>query len=265
VEPTAPRFCGTIRAIGRRGSRAGRSLKMAALEEIITIEEICRPRTPTQFLEWFEDKLREIKETDVINDQVILREGIGKFFYEEVFPLYRLFQNKKDTWSNLKFKNVYGNQPFDVEIFGSKECEFPSFLEITIADQNYEDHLRMRYFTEHGHVCMTGSVTYTGSKKTGLNVSVANEAREHTEMNQEKKDLIRIAITRKTSKAYPENTGLLVYFDDYVVFSRYKDKTVMDGFLDELDVGWTDKFSALYLVGASGNQIWERYRSEQDA
>jgi len=39
----------------------------------------------------------------------------------------------------------------------------------------------------------------------------------------------------------------------------------MDGFLDELDVGWTDKFSALYLVGASGNQIWERYRSEQDA
>ena len=238
---------------------------MAALEEIISIEEICSPRTPTQFLEWFEDKLREIKETDVINDQVILREGISKFFYEEVFPLYRLFQNKKDAWSNLKFKNVYGEQPFDVEIFGSRECEFPSFLEITMADQNYEDHLRMRYFTEHGDVCMTGPVTHTGTKKTGLNISVANEAREHTEMNQEKKDLIRIAITRKTSKAYPENTGLLVYFDDYVAFSRYKDKAVMDGFLDEVDVGWTDKFSALYLVGASGNQIWERHRNEQAA
>jgi hypothetical protein len=165
----------------RRGSQ--HSLKMAALEEIITIEEICSPRTPTQFLEWFEDKLREIKETDVINDQVILREGIAKFFYEEVFPLYSLFQNKKDAWSNLRFKNVYGNQPFDVEIFGSKEYELPSFLEITIADQNYEDHLRMRYFTEHGHVCMTGPVTYTGTKKTGLNVSVANEARDHTEVN----------------------------------------------------------------------------------
>jgi hypothetical protein len=84
-------------------------------------------------------------------------------------------------------------------------------------------------------------------------------------INQEKKDLIRIAITRKTSKAYPENTGLLVYFDDYLAFRRYKDKAVMDEFLDKLDVGWTDKFSALYLVGASGNQIWERYRSEKDA
>jgi|GEM_PF-1932172 len=238
---------------------------MAALEEIITIEEICSLRTPTQFLEWFEDKLREIKERNVINDQVILREGIAKFFYEEVFPLYRLLQNKKDAWSNLKFKNVYGNQSFDVEIFGSKEYELPSFLEITIADQKYEDHLRMWYFAEHGHVCMTGPVTYTGTKKTGLNVSVANEARQHAEMNQEKKDLIRIAITGKTSKSYPENTGLLVYFDDYVAFSRYKDKAVMDEFLDELDVDWTDKFSALYLVGASGNQIWERYRSEQEA
>jgi spore coat polysaccharide biosynthesis predicted glycosyltransferase SpsG len=112
---------------------------------------------------------------------------------------------------------------------------------------------------------MTGPVTHTGTKKTGLNVSVANEARKHTKLNQEKKDLIRIAITRKTSKAYPENTGLLVYFDDYVAFSRYKDEAVMEGFLEELDVSWTEKFSALYLVGASGNQIWERYRSEQGA
>jgi len=75
---------------------------MADLEEIITIEEICSPRTPTQFLEWFENKLSEMKETDGINDQVILREGIGKFFYEEVFPLFRLLQNKKDAWSNLR-------------------------------------------------------------------------------------------------------------------------------------------------------------------
>lgn len=237
---------------------------MAALEEIITIEEICSPRTPTQFLEWYEDKLREIKETDGINNQVILREGIAKFFYEEVFPFYRLLQNKKEAWSNLKFKIAYGNQPFDVEIIGSKENEFPSFIEITIA-KKYEDHLRMRYFTEHGHVCMTGPVEYTGTKKTGLNVSVTNEAGDLAEMNQEKKDLIRNRIAQKTSKAYPENTGLLVYFDDYVAFSMYKDKAVMDKFLDELDVDWTDKFSALYLVGASGNQIWERYRSKQDA
>lgn len=237
---------------------------MATLEEIISIEEICSPRTPAQFLEWFEDTLREIKQTDGINDQVILRERIGKFFYEEVFPLFRLLQNKKDAWSNLKFKNVYGDQPFDVEIFGSKECEFLSFLEITMADQNYEDHLRMRYFTEHEDVCMTGPVTHTGTKKTGLNVSVANEAGDLTEMNQEKKDLIRNAIARKTLKAYPGNTVLLVYFDDYVAFSRYKDKAVMDRFLAELDVNWKDNFSALYLVGASGNQIWERSRSEQD-
>jgi hypothetical protein len=235
---------------------------MATLEEIITIEEICSPRTPTQFLEWFEDKLQEIKETNGVNDQVILRKGIGKFFYEEVFPLFRLLQNKRDVWRELKFKNVRGDQSFDVEIIGSKESEIPSYLEITIAE-NYKDYLRMRYFTEHGDVCMTGPVTHTGTKKTGLNVSVANEARKHTEMNQEMKDRIRIAITRKTSKAYPANTGLLVYFDDYGAFSRYKDKTVMDGFLDELDVGWIDRFSALYLVGASGNQIWERYRSEQ--
>jgi len=237
---------------------------MAALEEIIKIEEICSSRTPTQFLEWFEDKLREIKETDVINDQVILREGIAKFLYEEVFPLYRLLQNKKDAWRDLKFKNVYGDQPFDVEIIGSKKNEFPSFLEITIAEK-YEDHLRMRYFTEHGHVCMTGPVEYTGTKKTGLNISVPSEMGDLAEINRGKKDLIRNRIAQKTSKAYPENTGLLVYFDDGVAFSRYKDKAIMDGFLDELDVGWTDKFSALYLVGASGNQIWERYRSKQDA
>jgi hypothetical protein len=92
--------------------------------------------------------------------------------------LYRLLQNKKDVWSNLKFKNVYGDQPFDVEIFGPREYGLPSFLEITITDQNYENHLRMRYFTGHRHVCMTGPVTYTGTKKIGLNVSVANEARE---------------------------------------------------------------------------------------
>lgn len=239
-------------------------MRMAALEEIITIKDICSPRTPTQFLKWFEDKLLKIRQTDGINDQVILREGIANYFYKEVFPLYRLIQNKKDAWSKLRFKNVHGYQPFDVKIFGSKECEFPYFLEITIADLSYEDHLRMKYFIKHGGVCMTGQVTHTGTKKTGLNVSVANEAIDLIAMIQEKKDLIRNAIIRKTSMTYPENTGLLVYFDDYVVFSEYENKTAMDSFLDELDVDWTDNFSSLYLVGASGKKIWERKRSEKD-
>jgi len=231
-------------------------------EQYINEGEISQSRTAEEFICWFEKKLAITKERRDLKRQNLLHKGIAKEFYEELFPLYRLLQNKAEDWKKEKFTPVIGNQNYDVEVQTDRE-DVPRHIEITTADMDEEENCRMLYFLEHGHVNLTGKVSIERDKKTGRKINVENEWRENSKGTQEVKDRIRELIAKKLSVIKrPDNTGLLVYYVDYIYF-RYDDdasKHEMGEFIDSIETPWQGQYSMLYVVGASGKSFFERRR-----
>lgn len=232
------------------------------LEQYINKDEVSQPRTPEEYILWFEEKLEIIKaKREGLKKQILLHEGISKYFHEELFPLYRLLQYKCKDWTGAKFSPVKGNQNYDVKIESNKEG-IPKYIEITTAEFNEDEHNRMEYFSNSGHVDLLGKVSSEGTQKTGKQISIEEVGFVDEELvSQLTKDRIKEAIKRKIYvTARPDHTALLLSFDDYIHF-RYDDdrsKGKMNAFLDSNDVPWGDRYTTLYLVGASGKSFYER-------
>lgn len=233
------------------------------MDDIISREEIQISRRPSEFLQWFEDFLGKANaDRDIYKEDILLRKGIAKVIYEEVFPLYRMLQVFGTEWEQFKFKNVIGDQRFDVEVTGSQHVPF-RHIEITVADTGHEESLRMRYLLEHGSVPAIGKVSHTGTKRTGHTVHVSDDARLHTDVNREKKDGIVKAIGRKSMKDYPDDSVLLVYFDDNVAIAVGDDEEEMVDFIENLQDNWESRFSHLFIIGSSGKRGWRKERANK--
>ncbi|MCX5694749.1 MAG: hypothetical protein NT014_06505 [Candidatus Omnitrophica bacterium] len=234
------------------------------LEDYLTETELSQARTPEEFIKWFEQKLAITKDyREELKNQNILHKGIAKNFYEELFPLYHLLQRKQQEWQGVRITYIPRNQKkqrtksFDVRLESSDES-IPKHIEITQADRDEEEHLRMLYFLEQGSVSTTGKVTKIGTKKTGLQISVEDEVGESSKSIAEKIDLIQKAIDRKTKVTQrPDMTALLVYFDDYLKYPRGKGQNELDAFLSENE-SWKKQYMRLFIVSASGELFWEK-------
>lgn len=228
------------------------------LEEYLTESEIAQPRALEDFIKWFDQKLAITKEhREELKKQNILHKGIAKKFYEELFPLYRLAQHKREEWGDVKVACVCGDQNFDVKLETSNKA-IPKHIEITLVDRDEEEHLRMLYFLEQGSVSTTGKVSKMGTKKTGLQILVEDEVGEGKGSILKKIDLIQKAIDRKAKVVQrPDMTALLVYFDDYLKFPRGKGQEEIDAFLSK-NKSWKSRYMRLFVVSASGELFWEK-------
>lgn len=226
------------------------------LERLITPEEIAQDRSPAEFVAWFERFLEKTRSDRSCRQEILLRQGLAKPVYEEAFPLYRLLAVKQAAWSGRRFRNVLGNQPYDVLVTPPIAGAF-SFLEITTADNDQAEAVRMEVFVEKGTVSAISPVTWTGTKRTGRTVEISEDMQLHSDTVKRKRDQIVAAIERKSQRDYPAGTALLVYFDDYTAFADPDDHPVMAEVLSATREVWRRKFCSLYIIGASGRRLWE--------
>ena len=229
------------------------------LEEYINKDEISQLRTPQEYVNWFEKKLAITKKLkEELGIQNLLHKGIAKDFYEELFPLYRLLQNKLKEWKGMKFKPVIGgHKSYDVEVSNCKK-DSPSYIEITVTDFDEAEKARMEYLLNN---VLAGNVLIKRDEKTGKKISVIdNEAHRCEEINQKFEKRIVKRINHKMMKNPPPNTALLVNFDDYIAFcyDKANSKIKMNSFLDSITIQWQNKFVALYIAGDSGKSFYER-------
>ena len=176
-----------------------------------------------------------------------------------VFPLYRLLQHRETNWADRRFENVLGSQSYDVRVRHSTE-EY-SFIEITLADRDFSEVQRMRYFETHGSVSAIGQVTSTGSKRMGFQIEIEHEAQLLSVLVAEKAKKIEEAISRKCAFDYQARTSLLIYFDDHIAFSEPEGDLAISKLLKSVDLLWRSRFDALFIVGASGKRIWSANKS----
>ena len=225
------------------------------LEALITPDEIEQDRSPDDFVDWFERFLEATQGDRSLREQILLRRGIAKPVYEEVFPLYRLLSQKRPPWREKKFRNILGNQPFDVIV--TPGGGLFDLIEITVADIDRAEAMRMEVFVAQGRVPAAAPVTWSGTKRTGHHVEISEDMQLHSGLIEKKKSQIIAAVERKCRKTPKVSSALLVYFDDYVCFADEADMPVMREILETVRPVWQGRFRALYIVGASGKHIWE--------
>ena len=225
----------------------------------INKKEISVPRIPKQFINWFEEKLELVEHLKPdLRKQNLLHKGIAKVFYEELFPLYRLLQNKIEAWNDVELIPILGEQNFDVKINNSKDT-FLEYIEITQAGINEYEYLRRVHLSKYGYVNMIGEVLKEGPQKAGLKISIRNELISQDELNSRMINHIKDAIEKKQNvRKRPNKTALLVYFDDYRTFLQDKDWVIMNNFLDSICNLWLMNYVSLFVVGASGRRFCEK-------
>lgn len=225
---------------------------------LLTKEELTTPRTPTELARWVEGKCRLIADCREAKEWALLRKGLSKKFYEEVYPLSRFVTHLYAEGSDIKCVPNLDNRDFDATIWDYSTSP-PSELkvEITYAVEGYDQHLRMKYFVERGSVSVWGPLSASGTEKVGHEIHVENEGIDHTDLLVRTFSLIRSVVERKSmSPNKPQKYGqghiLIVAFNDWQWFNPEQDMAALKAFVEKDVLTLPLDFAALYVVGLSG-------------
>ncbi len=219
----------------------------------ITIEELTKKRTPSELLKWVERKMDEFGSTDEGERALRLREGLAKQLMEEVYPLAIFGWRKFGDTDQILLQPVIGSQNYDAIITDLRsKPNAQSYLEITQSHEGENDYLRRLALQEQGFVFMPSHVTKTGTKKTGLQVSVKPNVNSGKIAENELNRIVDAA-KRKAGKNYPTNTSLIIVFDDDRFFQRRIENVTLDDFFRKYILSLDLRFSILYLVGRRQN------------
>jgi hypothetical protein len=216
--------------------------------DLITTEELTRERTPSQLLTWVESKREQIASTDEGERALILHQGLAKQFEEEVCPLAIFGQHKFGNTHQVLLQPVIG-KAYDAVVTDLRSKPVSqSYIEITQSHEGENDYLRRLLLSQQGFV-FHGPVIKTGTKKTGLHVSIPPEAFVPSEVAEEELKRILEAARRKEGKDYPSNTSLIIFFQDDLNFRKAIDDRHLGIFVKENILTLDLRFEVLYLVG----------------
>ncbi len=226
---------------------------------LLTKEELTIPRTPTELSRWWEDKNRLFADCPEARKWALLRKGLFKKFYEELYPLSLFATHLYTGRSDIQVIPNLDNRDFDATIIDySTSPPYELKVEITSAVEGYNEYLRMKYFVKHGHVNVWGKLSASGTEKMGHEIHIENEVIEHTRHLKYSFSLIRSAVQGKSiSPNKPHKYGqghvLIVAFDDWQWFnSEQKDMTDLKSFVETHVLTLPLDFAALYVLGLSG-------------
>ena len=210
-------------------------------------------RTPDEYLNWFDSLVGTAKRVGEDKRNALLHKGPYKVFYEEIFPTASLLCRKSQEWKSSRFRNIFGNQKYDVEVQNNPL----NYIEITCTDFDDGERFRMLKFLDMGHVSAAGTVLRDDKYRP---LDIDEDARCTDEVVDERLNLIVKAINKKVKKEYPDKTGLLVYFDDFSTILRDCDIVRLRDALKETRSKWTAVFEAVFLVGPRGEVLIEDKR-----
>jgi hypothetical protein len=223
---------------------------------ILTKEDIAKERTPGELSLWWDKKDREFANSKEGHQYILLKKGFTGKFLDEILPLSLLASRLYAGRSDIGCIPNLGNDNFDAIIRDYSHSP-PSEIKIefTLAIDGYDDHLRMKYLTEHGHVSLTGPLSYTGTEKTGHKINVKNEVANHNDSLIKTFNLIKVRAEQKSKpKQYGKNHVLVITIDDYLPprYNNPKDIDALNEFIKSNVINLPLDFRELYILGLSG-------------
>jgi hypothetical protein len=204
------------------------------LNAITTRSDIETPRRAIDFVTWYEallDRIR-IEPDHELREQVLMRSGLAKVFYEELFPIYRLMQIKAADWTDVEVTPVLGNQNYDARIVcrGTRPTGLPDWLEVTCVVDGRDDKFRMRHLVDHGITSMTGAVK-TPRERGRAKVEIDDDVQSCDDTVAGMLRLLEKRIVDKVAKIYPANTALILFVESHGTFRDKPYQSVLQDFV----------------------------------
>ncbi|MCH8135180.1 MAG: hypothetical protein IIB77_04280 [Proteobacteria bacterium] len=220
------------------------------MPNLLTQEDLEVRRTAAAFLPWVEECIEKIGSTNEGKSAIRFRQGLAKQLVEEALPIGIFAMHHFGAKEDIAIQLVVGNQNYDAIVTG--DSSFFSYIEVTQAHEGEDAHLRMIALECDGHVSTLGPVIKTGTKATGISVEVEGIALSHSAVLCEELARIQDAVARKIDKSYPEDTALLVVFDDYISIRNEQDlaelRSAVEPLMPQLNnfrwfavVGWSKR------------------------
>lgn len=214
-------------------------------------EEIQTPRGAADLYPWVLDRIESIKATPNGKSAIRFRKELCKPLIEELLPLGLLCECFFERSPEVRVELVLGNQNYDAIVTDQRRnaVVFPQRIEVTQSHEGEDEHLRMLHLEQEGHVSLFGPVRKSGTKKTGISVSVENEAKSHTEVVNRQRTLVQEAIDRKLTRTYEPDTALLVVFDDLIAIRNDSDCGVFRNLLLDNRATLLGRFAWVGVIG----------------
>jgi hypothetical protein len=217
---------------------------------VLSKEECCQQRTPDGLHAWLFEKMdlfRSLsREEPNLKRELLLRKGLSKQFYEEVYPLAFFAKHYFGGRTDVLVKWVPGYQNHDALIL--KQGEEPLFVEIT---QTVRDHKESLW---EGLVSLTGKVRRERTEKTGIAIDRGFVFVGGEESRKRVDDVLR-AKAEKGPGHYDPNTVLIILVDDYFGFVGESEwrrlSEIATGTLHS--VAWP--FRGTFFIGVSGKSF----------
>ncbi len=219
--------------------------------EFINVEELTKERTPSGLLSWWKRKNDEIYYSTNEGRKALRlhNRGLPKKFVEEVLPLALFGVRKFGNTNEVLLQPVMG-QNYDAVVTDLRtRPPSQSFIEITQSHEGEKEYLISFVLHNKGFVSRYGTVSKTGTKRTGMQVSVEPNAVPVEKAAKDDLERILAAVKKKAGKKYHANTSLVIFFDDSLHFPRVVDDAHLDDFVNENILNLDLRFSTLYLVG----------------
>lgn len=228
--------------------------------QIILQEEMCKERSPIELLRWIDDFHETISTSEEDRKKIRLATGHVKLLFEEVRPLALFGRWFAQRYPGLTVQPMANKERGCDGILRHPDWREEQAVEVTLAVNGYQEHLRMLHLNEFGRAPAAGEIDFGRRSGRPYPVETSGTAHAVHERRAIIYRLIREAAERKRVKSYAHKTWLLIVFDDYLGFSigeKLRDEAVTEFesfFRDSiLAMPWT--ISAVYAIGSSGRLV----------
>ena len=227
-------------------------LQMGPAENVSlpTKEELQTPRTVQEFLPWVVERLRRLGETKEGKSALRLGRGLAKELAEEALAVGMFAAKHFDESPQVLIQYLVGSQPYDAVVTGGSQIKY---VEVTQAHEGRNAYLRMLYLEKHGHVSPIGEVIEDDGA-----VHVESCAKPHDEIRAEVFGRIVEAVRRKADKTYPNDTALVIAFEDFMAVQDEEDEAALDTLVRHRVIPLIGRFRLLALAGWS-NRVFREY------
>jgi hypothetical protein len=195
---------------------------MNRVEDILQRPDMELSRSPQELCEWVDSKTFELSQTEKAKGYARSGATLPKKFWEEVRPLGLFALCRYGTESVQCIPNL-SNDNYDGKIEFSDPSIPPIYVEFTYAKDGHDERLRQKVLSSEGSVNALGRITVTGTKASGQNIYVENEAVKHLEVRSAALALLEERLVGKTNKQYGRVHVLVVVVDDYIPFRKDED------------------------------------------
>ena len=225
---------------------------MSEAEAILTAADMEVPRSPRELCDWVDAKAAELSKTK--ESRAYARSGalLPKKLWEEVRPL-GLFARLRYGDDGVTCTPNLTNDNYDGKIEFAGPSATAVYLEITYAKDGQDERLRLKVLSDEGSVNALGKITVSGTKASGLTITVEKEAVDHSKVVDAALKVVGERLRGKTNKQYGVNHILVVVVDDHLAFRANEDKETLMRYTQEAISGLNLNVGAVYLLGSSGN------------